>query len=51
MKDHTFDFVVRIFVATFAPKPIDVAKEIVRVTRPRIRKLQKRKAEPVDMHV
>src|SRR5439155_1759333 len=30
----TFDLVVRIFGAMFAPKPFDVAKEMVRVTRP-----------------
>src|SRR5213593_1455138 len=29
----TFDFVVSIFGAMFAPKPFDVAKEMVRVTR------------------
>jgi ubiquinone/menaquinone biosynthesis C-methylase UbiE len=34
LKDHTFDLVVSIFGAMFAPKPIDVAKEMVRVTRP-----------------
>jgi SAM-dependent methyltransferase len=34
LKDHTFDLVVSIFGAMFAPKPFDVAKEIVRVTRP-----------------
>jgi ubiquinone/menaquinone biosynthesis C-methylase UbiE len=34
LKDHTFDFVVSIFGAMFAPKPFDVAKEMVRVTRP-----------------
>jgi ubiquinone/menaquinone biosynthesis C-methylase UbiE len=33
LKDHTFDLVVSIFGAMFAPKPFDVAKEIVRVTR------------------
>ena len=33
-KDHTFDLVVSIFGAMFAPKPFDVAKEMVRVTRP-----------------
>jgi SAM-dependent methyltransferase len=32
--DHTFDLVVSIFGAMFAPKPFDVAKEMVRVTRP-----------------
>ena len=34
LKDHTFDIVVSIFGAMFAPKPFDVAKEMVRVTRP-----------------
>src|SRR5262245_28606404 len=34
LNDHTFDLVVSIFGAMFAPKPIDVAKEMVRVTRP-----------------
>ena len=34
LKDQTFDLVVSIFGAMFAPKPFDVAKEIVRVTRP-----------------
>jgi ubiquinone/menaquinone biosynthesis C-methylase UbiE len=33
--DKTFDFVVSIFGAMFAPKPFEVAKEMVRVTRPR----------------
>jgi len=32
--DKSFDFVVSIFGAMFAPKPFDVAKEMVRVTRP-----------------
>ena len=32
--DDSFDMVVSIFGAMFAPKPFDVAKEIVRVTRP-----------------
>src|SRR5215831_15982455 len=31
--DHEFDVVVSIFGAMFAPKPFDVAKEMVRVTR------------------
>src|SRR5437764_3951925 len=31
--DKTFDLVVSIFGAMFAPKPFDVAKEMVRVTR------------------
>ena len=34
LKDNTFDLVVSIFGAMFAPKPFDVAKEMVRVTRP-----------------
>ena len=34
LKDHMFDLVVSIFGAMFAPKPFDVAKEMVRVTRP-----------------
>ena len=33
LKDKTFDLVVSIFGAMFAPKPFDVAKEMVRVTR------------------
>ena len=33
LKDHSFDLVVTIFGAMFAPKPFDVAKEMVRVTR------------------
>ena len=32
--DQTFDLVVSIFGAMFAPKPLEVAKEMVRVTRP-----------------
>ena len=32
--DQAFDVVVSIFGAMFAPKPFDVAKEMVRVTRP-----------------
>jgi ubiquinone/menaquinone biosynthesis C-methylase UbiE len=32
--DKTFDLVVSIFGGMFAPKPFDVAKEMVRVTRP-----------------
>ena len=32
--DGTFDLVVSIFGAMFAPKPFDVAREMVRVTRP-----------------
>ncbi len=34
LKDDAFDLVVSIFGAMFAPKPFDVAKEMVRVTRP-----------------
>lgn len=34
LKDHAFDLVVSIFGAMFAPKPFDVAKEMVRVTQP-----------------
>jgi len=33
LKDETFDLVVSIFGAMFAPRPSDVAKEMVRVTR------------------
>jgi SAM-dependent methyltransferase len=33
LKDKTFDLVVSIFGAMFAPKPFDVAEEMVRVTR------------------
>src|ERR671918_3101739 len=32
--DKSFDLVISIFGAMFAPKPFDVAKEMVRVTRP-----------------
>ena len=32
--DRAFDLVVSVFGAMFAPKPLDVAKEMVRVTRP-----------------
>jgi len=32
--DREFDLVITIFGAMFAPKPVDVAKELVRVTRP-----------------
>ncbi len=32
--DQSFDLVVSIFGAMFAPKPMDVAKQMVRVTRP-----------------
>jgi ubiquinone/menaquinone biosynthesis C-methylase UbiE len=34
LKSQRFDLVVSIFGAMFAPKPFDVAKEMVRVTRP-----------------
>ena len=34
LKDQSFDVVVSIFGAMFAPKPFDVAREMVRVTRP-----------------
>lgn len=33
LEDQSFDFVVSIFGAMFAPRPFDVAKEMVRVTR------------------
>src|ERR1700743_3760352 len=32
--DRSFDLVVSIFGAMFAPRPLDVAREMVRVTRP-----------------
>src|SRR5947199_8400836 len=35
LPDKSFDLVVSIFGAMFASKPFDVAKEMVRVTRPR----------------
>ena len=34
LPDRSFDLVISIFGAMFAPKPFDVAKEMVRVTRP-----------------
>src|SRR5213083_1880946 len=34
LEDDSFDLTVSIFGAMFAPKPFDVAKEVVRVTRP-----------------
>jgi SAM-dependent methyltransferase len=34
LADDSFDLVVSIFGAMFAPRPLDVAKEVVRVTRP-----------------
>lgn len=33
LKDKTFDFVVSMFGAMFAPRPFDVAREMVRVSR------------------
>jgi len=33
LKDHSFDVTVSMFGAMFAPRPYDVAKEMVRVTR------------------
>src|SRR6201996_8975434 len=32
--DHSFDLSISVFGAMFAPKPFDVAKEMVRVTKP-----------------
>lgn len=32
--DHSFDLAISMFGAMFAPKPFDVAKEMVRVTKP-----------------
>lgn len=34
VSDHSFDLVISIFGAMFASKPFDVAKEMVRVTKP-----------------
>lgn len=34
LEDESFDLVLSIFGAMFAPRPVDVAREIVRVTRP-----------------
>jgi SAM-dependent methyltransferase len=34
LEDDRFDLVISIFGAMFAPRPFDVAKELVRVTRP-----------------
>jgi ubiquinone/menaquinone biosynthesis C-methylase UbiE len=34
LKDQSFDLVISIFGAMFAPKPFDVAREMVRVTKP-----------------
>lgn len=35
LPDQSFDLVISIFGAMFAPKPFEVAKEMVRVTRPK----------------
>jgi len=34
VRDHTFDLTVSVFGAMFAPNPFNVAKEMVRVTKP-----------------
>src|SRR6185436_6574063 len=34
VSDHSFDLTLTMFGAMFAPKPFDVAKEMVRVTKP-----------------
>ncbi len=34
IEDHSYDLVVTIFGAMFAPRPFDVAREMVRVSRP-----------------
>ena len=34
LSDDSFDLTVTVFGAMFAPRPFDVAKEMVRVTRP-----------------
>jgi ubiquinone/menaquinone biosynthesis C-methylase UbiE len=34
VNDHSFDLTLSVFGAMFAPKPFDVAEEMVRVTRP-----------------
>lgn len=34
LRDHSFDLVVTVFGAMFAPRPFEVAKEMVRVTKP-----------------
>ena len=34
LQDDSFDLVISVFGAMFAPKPFDVAREMVRVTRP-----------------
>lgn len=34
VSDHSFDLTLSVFGAMFAPKPVDVAREMVRVTKP-----------------
>jgi ubiquinone/menaquinone biosynthesis C-methylase UbiE len=34
VRDHSFDLTLSVFGAMFAPKPFDVAREMVRVTKP-----------------
>ena len=34
IRDHSFDLTLSVFGAMFAPRPFDVAKEMVRVTKP-----------------
>ena len=34
VEDHSFDLTLSVFGAMFAPKPLDVAREMVRVTKP-----------------
>src|SRR5436189_5606521 len=34
ISDHSFDLTLSVFGAMFAPKPFDVARELVRVTKP-----------------
>src|SRR5882724_1181186 len=34
VSDHSFDLTLSVFGAMFAPKPFDVAREMVRVTKP-----------------
>src|SRR5713226_118868 len=34
VSDHSFDLTLSVFGAMFAPRPFDVAKEMVRVTKP-----------------
>src|ERR1700684_2302354 len=34
VEDHSFDFTLSVFGAMFAPRPLDVAKEMVRGTQP-----------------